>query len=89
MDFAEVCGRAGSGGRDLEYDSFAQAFGRRHASPAEYEHRRSVFRKNLETIQRVNEAGDDLTLTVNRFADWTKVRSRADQPRSMNYTPLS
>ena len=63
-------------GGNAEYDAFAAAHGRRHASPAEYQHRLGVFQANSQLVEAHNKAGRrNFTLALNRFADWTQARA--------------
>ena len=58
------------------YDDFAATFGRRHLSPEQYEHRRSVFHDNRMFIEDWNaQANEEDThmLKLNQFADWSEV----------------
>lgn len=63
-------------GGDALYDAFSVEHGRRHASLAEYEHRKNVFHQNRLYIEAHNEAGRNFSMALNRFADWTQA-SRA------------
>ncbi len=67
------CLPATEGGDEL-YDDFAAAHGRRHASAAEYEHRRTVFHSNRLLVEAHNAANShNYSLALNRFADWSQV----------------
>ncbi|CAL8467551.1 g7089 [Coccomyxa elongata] len=60
-------------GGDELYDEFAAAHGRRHASAAEYEHRRTMFHSNRLLVETHNAANShNYTLALNRFADWSQ-----------------
>ena len=63
-------------GGDEVYDDFAATFGRRHATPEEYKHRRAVFHDNRKFIEDWNteaQSSDTHMLALNHFADWTQV----------------
>lgn len=58
------------------YDDFAAAYGRRHSTPEEYEHRRQVFHDNRKFIEDWNwqaQSSESHMLGLNHFADWTQV----------------
>ncbi|KAL3135552.1 hypothetical protein ABBQ38_006030 [Trebouxia sp. C0009 RCD-2024] len=60
---------------DEVYDDFAASFGRRHATPQEYEHRRAVFHDNRQFIEEWNseaQSSERHMLALNHFADWTQ-----------------
>ena len=65
-----------SAGGDEVYDDFAATYGRRHSTPAEYEHRRQVFHDNRKFIEEWNsqaQSSQSHMLGLNHFADWTQV----------------
>lgn len=66
------------------YDDFAASFGRRHATPQEYEHRRAVFHDNRQFIEEWNseaQSSERHMLALNHFADWTQVCVAASNAR--------
>ena len=63
-------------GRDPGYDLFSRHHGRQHADHADYKRRLATYRSNtLRIVGHNADAAKSYHMAVNRFADWTEVRT--------------
>ena len=64
-----------AGPADPLYAAWAAQHGRAPAAPAVEARRRAAFHENRRYIEDWNARGASHNLTLNRFADWTQVRT--------------
>ena len=64
-----------AGPADPLYAAWAAQHGRAPAAPAVEARRRAAFHENRRYVEDWNARGASHNLTLNRFADWTQVRT--------------
>ena len=64
-----------AGPADPLYDAWAAQHGRAPAAPAVEARRRAAFHENRRYVEEWNAGARSHNLTLNRFADWTQVRT--------------
>uniref|UniRef100_A0AC34RHS9 Uncharacterized protein n=1 Tax=Panagrolaimus sp. JU765 TaxID=591449 RepID=A0AC34RHS9_9BILA len=55
-----------------KFEEFEKKFSLKFASEAERKHRLSIFRENLEEIEKLNQKYPSATFGITKFATWTK-----------------
>ena len=68
---------------EKEYLDFVVKYGRQFEDAHDYSFRLAVFAQNFNMIQKANAKNDDLTLALNKFADWTE----GEFSKSLGYLP--